>query len=327
MIELLPGVASIVATRSVFLRKEALAAGYDDRTVQILTRAGEWVRVRSGAYTTREIWGAADENRRHILRAKAQRAASKSTGVNSHTTSVVLLGGPTYNLSLDDVHLTRLKGNAGRCEAGVRHHRSDVSDADCMITDDLPHTKAARAVLEILATTDVTTALCVGNHFLHQGIATMQEIGDAADRAERWPGTLGVDALLLRLDGRIESVAETLFENLCFHNGVRGYVPQFEVCGGGSHLGRVDFAFPAHGVFVEIDGKGKYTTLRRADETAEDVLWREKTRQERICAATGWECIRFTWADLMNPAATLKRLREALERGGHRMSALQRQTR
>ena len=52
MTELLP----LEALASVFLRADALEAGYKDREIASLVRGGEWHRLRRGAYALTEIW-------------------------------------------------------------------------------------------------------------------------------------------------------------------------------------------------------------------------------------------------------------------------------
>ena len=66
-------------------------------------------------------------------------------------------------------------------------------------------------------------------------------------------------------------------------------------------------------MFLEFDGRIKYERLRREGETLEDVILREKRREERICLQTGWVCIRITWEDLARPAVTARRIRAILQ--------------
>ncbi len=44
-----------------------------------------------------------------------------------------------------------------------------------------------------------------------------------------------------------------------------------------------------------------------------ETLWAEKLREDRLLAL-GYEIVRWTWADLLNPAAFIARLRAALAR-------------
>ncbi|MFW6776233.1 hypothetical protein ACOACO_18275 [Nocardioides sp. CPCC 205120] len=261
------------------------------------------------------MWDAADDRERHVLSACAVRRAARAQVAFSHATSVVLHGGPDWGVDLGEVHVARQDARSGRAEAGVRRHRVVVQEEELETTRGLSHTAPARAALEVLSTAGVETALCVANDFLHRGLMTPEDLAASAQQAQHWPGTLAAPVLLSLADRRVETVGESRTAYLFHCHGIRGAVPQHEVRDGGRLLGRVDFAFPDAGVFVEFDGRVKYTTLLRPGETVADVVLREKRRQERIAAATGWECIRITWVDLAAPGPTAERIRTALERG------------
>lgn len=331
----LPGLDPIIRARTVFLRREAIGAGYDDQAIARMVRRGQWVRIRTGAFVEQQTWESADARERHVLRAVAVAHAAdlKQLGGNepaeqrvilSHVTSAVLWGGPTYGLDLDHVHVTREDRKGGRNHAGVRRHRSAVPRSDIRLTRGLRHTAPARVVLEILSLAGLEPALCIANELVRKGLTTRDEIAAFALTADKWPGTLAATLLVRLVDGRRESVGETRFQLLCFRHSLPAGVPQYDVRAHGVFLGRVDVAYPEHGVFVEFDGRGKYFDLRRPGESVADVIVREKTRQERICAATGWECIRITWADLSRPERTARRIAEALERGRIRMALMNR---
>lgn len=310
-----PALQLITLDHGVFLRRDAVAAGYDDNGIARELRSGRWQRVRHGAYVAGSVWDATDDRERHVLAACAVRRAARTRVAFSHTTSVVLHGAPDWGLDLDEVHVAREDARSGRAEAGVRRHRVVVEEGELAVTRGLPHTAPARAVLEMLSTAGVEVALCIADDFLHRKVVTPDELTAAAQVARHWPGTLAAPVLLSLADPRVETVGESRTTYLFHCNGIRGAVPQYEVREDGRLLGRVDFAFPDAGVFVEFDGQVKYTTLLQPGEMAADVIRREKRRQERIAAATGWECIRITWADLADPTATAARIRAALERG------------
>jgi hypothetical protein len=81
----------------------------------------------------------------------------------------------------------------------------------------------------------------------------------------------------------------------------------------GNLVAVLDFAWPELGVFLEFDGQIKYNRLRRPGESLEDVIRREKRREELVCLLTGWVCIRITWRDLSTPEMTARRIRALLE--------------
>jgi len=83
----------------------------------------------------------------------------------------------------------------------------------------------------------------------------------------------------------------------------------------GRLLGLSDFAWPKFGVLGEFDGRVKYDQLRRPGESPEDVVFREKQREDRMREATGWLMIRIVWADLQAPEQLAQRVLTQLDRG------------
>lgn len=135
-----------------------------------------------------------------------------------------------------------------------------------------------------------------------------------AERAERWPNSLRARLVLDRADPRISSVGEGRSWHMFFQHGLPRPELQIEVYDeNGLLLGIVDFLWRRRGVFMEFDGRMKYVVHRRPGETLEQYLMREKRREEAICAATGWVCIRITWADLNRPVTTARRIDRLLE--------------
>jgi hypothetical protein len=89
--------------------------------------------------------------------------------------------------------------------------------------------------------------------------------------------------------------------------------PQLEVLDENSRLvARLDFAWPAYGVFLEFDGREKYERFRRDGESLDEYLMREKRREELVCLLTGWVCIRISWNDLSRPEQLARRIRAVL---------------
>lgn len=178
-------------------------------------------------------------------------------------------------------------------------------------------TTPARSVADVTCSDGVVAGLIQANHFLHEGLTSRHELDAMFARAVNWPRSLGHHLVLHLADARIESVGETLCDHLFFTQGLPRpeiqlpiYDPLYDV----SY--RVDFAWPAKRVIVEFDGEEKYHRYRRAGETIEQAVIREKRREDRIREITGWTVIRLTWRDLGFPANTAKRIREAFARAG-----------
>ena len=70
-------------------------------------------------------------------------------------------------------------------------------------------------------------------------------------------------------------------------------------------IGFTDFAWPHHGLLAEFDGLQKYVDRDlRGTATVEEVVVREKRREDRLRAVAGVRgMVRSTWRDLRDPAA------------------------
>lgn len=298
---------------SVFLRSEALAAGYSEREITQLVRAREWHRLRRGAYVAATVWEAADESRRHTLLACAVLKQARTDVVLSHVSALPAFGAPLWNLRLDVVHLTRRDRRAGRHEAGVRQHQGLLLPADVIELDGRAYTSPTRTALDITTVTDAETSLCILNHLLHTRQTTPEDLASRYESMIRNPYTLRTDLVLRLADARVESVGESRCFFMFWRHGLPAPEPQFVVRDHtGREVARLDFAWPEYGVWLEFDGKEKYVQHLREGETTTAAVLREKRREDRIRELTGWRCIRITWADLMDPTRTVARIRALL---------------
>ena len=164
-------------------------------------------------------------------------------------------------------------------------------------------------------------ALVVLNHLLHEQETTIERV---AERYARdmfgWGNTLRTDLVIRLADARIESPGETRTFYLLYIRGLPMPEPQYEIYdANGVLVGRVDFAWPELGVFLEFDGKAKYQKYLKPGEDPADVVVREKQREDLIRRITGWTCIRLVWADLERPDRTAAMIRDVLV-GGRRVA-------
>jgi hypothetical protein len=308
-----PRLAAIEATYGIFLRPEVLALGYRDEHITAFISRREWHRVRRGAYVSGETYRAADLAQRYRLHSLAVLRQARTEVAASHASSVVLHGGPLWGLDLTRAHVTRLDGHTGRKERGVQQHRGVIAEGDLVEVGPYRVTSPTRCALELTTTSSAEAALSVVNNFLHRNLTTRDELVERYARMDTWPHTLSTDVVLRLADPRIESVGETRTYVMCWRAGLPRPVPQCEVYDErGALIGRVDFAWPELGLFLEFDGRDKYLKHRRDGESIEDAVLREKRREELICQITGWRCIRIIWADLERPEVTTTRIRNLL---------------
>lgn len=129
------------------------------------------------------------------------------------------------------------------------------------------------------------------------------------DRAPRVPGITFARALLALADPRSDSPLESVSRLRLVQLGI-DVEPQFAVRSerGGTYY--TDFWFTDSPFFGECDGKAKYTDSslhggRRVDE----IVYREKRREDWIVGSTRRRCVRWGAADVMTTEAFARRLR------------------
>ena len=294
----------------LLLRRDAVKIGTDDKALARLVDSHVIVRLRQGIYCDRAVWLAADEGERHRLVSIGVMRLYDDHVALSHGSSCIAQGGPSYGLNLDSVHITHLRGN-GRRKSRIRHHSGVCLVDDLRRQDSYWITTPARSIADVVRTDGVLAGLVQANYFLHRGLASPDELRSVFARTHNWPGSLQQHPVLYLADGRLESVGETRCDYMFFCQGLPRPVPQYEVRDQAGNLRyRVDFAWPELGVIVEFDGAEKYHSFRRPGESLEDVVLREKAREDRIRELTGWTVIRLTWKDLDLPIHTTARIRE-----------------
>ncbi len=307
---------AICDKHGIFLRGHAIALGFKDQDLARAVRVGVVHRVRHGSYVFCDRWDPLSTNEKHAVRAMAVLRTARTDVVCSHTTAVVLHQAPTWELPLDDVHVTRRDRRSGRRETGLAQHRGLLLPTDIVDLSGTSVTSACRTALDLTTMADVEHCLPVFDHFLHTGATTKAELRRGAQVMTLWGGTLHTDLAITLANERCESVGESRSSHMFWRHGVPKPLTNHEVYDAhGQLLYRVDFAWPELGVFLEFDGKEKYLKHRKQGESVVDAVLREKKREERICRLTGWRCIRIVWADLYRPEQTAAYIKSVLAGG------------
>lgn len=308
-----PRLLAICVDHGVFLRHEANDLGYRDDTIKKLVDTKAWHRVRRGAYVFGQTWRAADTAERYRLFCLATIRQSNVEVIPSHTSAVAFNGGPLWGLNLSVSHLTRPDGKTGRSAAGVRQHRGVLLDGDVVDVDGRRVMAPTRALLETTTVAPVEACICVADDFLRRGLTTSEQLRSRYALMTSWPSTLTTGLVIRLADGLHESVGETRTGYMIWRAGLPRPELQVEVCDeNGTVIGRVDFAWPEHRLFLEFDGLQKYVKHLGPGETVADVVLREKHREEQICMLTGWRCVRITWDDLQRPEVIVQRIRNLM---------------
>lgn len=294
----------------VFLRREALECGYTDKLIRSRVRAGDWVRVRHGAYCFADRWASLTPEQRHLVLARAVLRTTPGPVALSHTTALVAHGVAVWGATLDRVHVTRLDSGAGRIERDVVHHVGRVTGAEVVGVDGMPVIRPARAVVESASILRTEWGLVSADSALHLRRCSPEEVHAAFVACSHWPGSQKIHVVLNRMDGRHESPGETRSDYLFWRQGLPRPVPQWKIFDhNGLLYARLDFAWPELGVWGEFDGRVKYLGLLREGQQPHDAVLEEKRREDTVRELTSWLCGRIVNADLASPQQTAQRFR------------------
>lgn len=271
--------APAVANRGLLTNRQALAAGLSAEDIARLVRHGTLVRVRRGIYVSAEQWEEADPFReRPLLRIRAAHLALQVPHVFSHDSAAIALGlgAPDPRTSL--VHITRERVHGGRRISGIQHHGAPFHPDQVVWVDGLPVLDAARTALDMVREHGLRGGLPVCDRVLHAGVPRPRLVL-AAEAMRSWPHRRTIGEALRLADGGAESWLESLGRLLVLETGIGIPETQFGLSDGTMTV-RCDFRVGRH-VF-EVDGRVKYGEGNVTGLTTQEVLWREKQRQDFI---------------------------------------------
>ena len=227
--------------------------------------------------------------------------------------AAVLHGLPTWRRELTRVHLTRDQPGGGKVRRYVHLHVAPLPVDDVGLVGDYRVTTIARTVLDLLRTLPMERGVPIGDAALRGGLHP-DDLTAVAVRCHGWPGMRTARRSAAFLDRRSESVGESYSRVVMMRAGIPRPTPQYEVWDGHVLVGRADFGWEDLWTLGEFDGKVKYGELLRPGQTASDVVYQEKCREDAL-RDLGWQVVRWTWADLKDPAALAGRLERAFQRG------------
>ena len=301
-----------MTTEGIIRRTAALARGVTDDEIRQLVRSGRWMRLASGVYMPSEEFASADDCRRHAFRARAVMANASPEAALSHVSAAVVHGLEVWGIPLDDVHLTRNRRNGARRSPGRVMHSARICETDIVVKDGVRVLDVARTVVDLAATAPFENAVVLGDHALRRGLTTTDDVMRAADRMGTHPGHAKVRRALRFMSDRSDSVGESRSRVLIVREQLPIPETQADIFDeAGRWLARVDFLFPDHGVIGEFDGRIKYRRDGVASADAEDVVYQEKLREDRVRHA-GFVVVRWTWADLQTPGVVAAKIRDAI---------------
>lgn len=177
------------------------------------------------------------------------------------------------------------------------------------IVDGVPVTSVARTVVDIARAVSFERAVVIADASLALKLVDREGLAAALVRSTGWPGSPAARRAVAFADGRVESVGESRSRVAPARCGLPEPLLQWDVIGRAGHwLARVDFGWPAFRTIGEFDGRVKYGRLLRPGQTAGDVVFEEKRREDEL-RDEGLGVVRWTWADLDDFTPVANRLR------------------
>ena len=296
----------------IVLARTLREQGYGADEIRRLKDRGELTWLRRGAYARNAATELSVEQRHRQL-IDATVPLLNDGAVISHSSAAVLYGLPIWPQALSQVHLTRDRLGGGKNRSLVRVHGAPLVDDDVTTIDGVAVTSLRRTVLDLCRALPLEQAVAAGDCALAQGLM-VEVLKEALGRLGRSPGTRSARRAVRLMDGRSESPGESVSRVRIISGGLPAPEPQLVIrAPNGTSVARVDFGWTDHQTVGEFDGKIKYGRLLKPGQRIEDVVAKEKEREDAI-RDLGWKVVRWTWDDLYRPGVLCDRLQRAFVR-------------
>ena len=166
--------------------------------------------------------------------------------------------------------------------SGVRMRRRDMTRSDVVERNGLRVTEFALTVIEA-AVRNRSGSVLVDSALQRE--VELRDLWRAHLRNAGRHGSPAARRLLQAASDGARSEAERLLLKLLREAGIKGWRANYAVSGY-----KVDVAFPAHMVAIEVDGW--------AFHSGAEVFVKDRNPAEYAIALLGWKILRFTWFDL-----------------------------
>lgn len=308
-----------MSTLVLLSRGDLAEAGTGSSALRRLLETGEVIRLRPGVYVRRDSGPAPTPEQWIIARARALTLVSRQQPLFSHLTAAALHGLPVHAPASPEVHVILDPRRPGAA-ADVVRHRGEVPDDQIVERHGVRCTSLERTLADIARTTSFETAVCALDAGLRP--VAVPEPGvflpDAAEeRRERVreiarrsaQGRARALRSLAFADGRAQLPGESISRIRLAQLGFAAPDLQVAIPGPSGHDYYVDFGLNDARGWGEFDGETKYRdeALRRG-LSREDVLLREKQREDWIRGRTQRPMARWQWAHLRTADTLGRRL-------------------
>jgi very-short-patch-repair endonuclease len=281
----------------IFTAAEAQLRGVDRKALQRSAEKGILIREFRGVY---RVGGTSLS-----ATGRALLATIGTGGIASHSTAAELWGFAGFDSDL--THVTVNHGAARVPKGWLRVHwsRRDLQGL-VAVRQAVRVTRPLRSVLDMADEAVDDDALeAFVSHCVAERLFTMRRLDEYLMAEKGLPGTQRVRRLGV-FGCEVDSQVEAELIRLLFSHGIDRPETQYEIREGDRFLARVDYAWPAWRVALEVDGF-KY-------HSDPQTFVRDRERGNLIVAA-GWLLLRTTpWSMRRDPSGLCESVRSAFSR-------------
>lgn len=293
------------------LRPTILRAGYSDTEIRRLRRNGTWTSVRRGSYLPTGEVTPLDRVQRHELLIRSTVPVLRLPAVVSHASAAVLLGIPLWSTHLGLVQVTRPRPANGGKSGSLLCHTAALTSDEVVEVNGFRVTSPARTIADLARQLPFEQAVVAADGALFRELLNAEQLNGAVAAISGSPGSRSAIRVARFATGLSESVGESRSRVMMYKAGLPEPELQPNVHdANGKALGRSDYRWHCGRLLGEFDGKIKYGRLLKPGESAGDVVFKEKLREDAL-RDNGSRVVRWVWAELAQPTELIQRIRRA----------------
>lgn len=266
-------------------------------------------RLRHSVYASREEWEDADARQQYLAFLRGTSRLLVRPPLLSHASAGAVWDLPVLGGWPARLHETVPEGMSRSTRHLVRHRRAILPDA--VERDGFLVTPPARTVIDLAAERGFAAGVMAADHVLKERLCTRDDMAHELEVLGTFPGCRAARDAVAFADERSLYPGESLSRARIAECGLE--VPEIQVVltKQGTFVAEVDFLWPSVPLVGEFDGKLKYGRQNPSGRPPEDVLWKEKLREDEI-RSLGYGVVRWTWGVALVP----RRLRRHLQEHG-----------
>lgn len=277
--------------------------------LRALVNRRQLVRIRRGAYVTRDRWESMDDRERHIARVRAVTADHRSPALVSGMSAAALHGFPHRGELPAEVSLLRPHAGGGKTEPGVRQTSAGGMPAVWDVIDGIETTTIARTTLDLARTLPFADGVACADWALREARVSREELQAELARTRFRAGRARIHRVVDFAVDVSGSYGESMARAVIHELGFEAPVLQCEfVDAEGSMFG--DFYWRGPRALAEFDGFVKFSNPEFSGGDPVAALWKEKRREDRLRKQVNGVA-RLVWNHVFNPhalAAELERI-------------------